>query len=93
MFNYYKDEEGLVYCYTEDQPVLEGLIAISEEEKDEILAQREMDRFNSLSYAIKRRRAYPPMEEYLDAIVKGDQAQLENYIQKCLEVKSLYPKQ
>lgn len=35
---------------------------------------------------------YPPMAEYLDAIVKGDVEAEEEYKRKCLEVKAKYPK-
>ena len=42
----------------------------------------------------KRARAaeYPPMADYLDGIVKGDQAQVQAYIDACLAVKEKYPK-
>jgi hypothetical protein len=36
--------------------------------------------------------AYPPHADYLDGIVKGDQAQVDKYIADCLAVKALYPK-
>lgn len=39
-----------------------------------------------------RARSYPPMEDYLDGVVKGDQAQIDEYITKCLAVKDKYPK-
>ena len=45
-----------------------------------------------LTYAQKRAAEYPPMADYLDAIVKGDQAQLQLYIENCLAVKAKYPK-
>ena len=35
---------------------------------------------------------YPPITDYLDAIVKGDQAAVEAYRAKCLAVKKKYPK-
>ena len=35
---------------------------------------------------------YPPMEDYLDAIVKGDTEAEEEYKRKCLEAKAKYPK-
>ena len=40
----------------------------------------------------KRKAEYPPMENYLDAIVKSDEVQKQDYIDKCLEVKNKYPK-
>lgn len=45
------------------------------------------------TYADLRRAEYPPMSEYLDGIVKGDQAQIDKYIADCLAVKAKYPKQ
>ena len=35
---------------------------------------------------------YPPSSDYLDAVVKGDQAQMQAYIDACLAVKAKYPK-
>lgn len=45
-----------------------------------------------VSYAQKRRSAYPDLLEYIDAVVKGDQAGIDAYIEKCREVKRLFPK-
>ena len=39
----------------------------------------------------KRKAEYPPYENYLDAIVKNDEEQKQDYINKCLEVKRKYP--
>ena len=44
------------------------------------------------AYIAKRALEYPPMTDYLDAIVKGDQAQIDKYIADCLAVKEKYPK-
>jgi len=44
------------------------------------------------SYIAKRAAEYPPMANYLDGIVKGDQAQMQAYIDACLAVKAKYPK-
>lgn len=46
-----------------------------------------------LTYAEKRAAEYPPISEFLDGMVKGDQAQMDRYIAKCLEVKNKYPKE
>jgi hypothetical protein len=45
--------------------------------------------------AYKRQRAaeYPPMADYLDGVVKGDQAQIDAYVAACLAVKAKYPKE
>lgn len=36
---------------------------------------------------------YPPVEDYLDAIVKGDSEAEEEYKRRCLEVKAKYSKE
>jgi len=45
-----------------------------------------------LSYAENRAMEYPDFREYLDGIVKGDQAQVQAYIDACLAIKNKYPK-
>jgi hypothetical protein len=44
------------------------------------------------AYIEKRQSEYPPMTDYLDAIVKGDMTQQQAYIDACLAVKAKYPK-
>jgi hypothetical protein len=44
------------------------------------------------AYKAKRASEYPSMTDYLDGIVKGDQAQIDAYIAACLAVKAKYPK-
>ena len=43
-------------------------------------------------YQRDRAAEYPPMADYIDGIVKGDQAQVQAYIEACLAVKTKYPK-
>jgi hypothetical protein len=43
-------------------------------------------------YQRLRAAEYPPMADYIDGIVKNDQAQVQAYIDACLEVKAKYPK-
>ena len=50
---------------------------------DEIVARTILD---------LRKNAYPPIADYLDGVVKGDQAQIQAYIDACLAVKAKYPK-
>ena len=45
------------------------------------------------TYAEKRAAEYPSMTDYLDGMVKGDQAQIDKYIADCLAVKTKYPKE
>lgn len=63
--------------------------AIADAEEKRIKAERE--EYYS-RYDVKRQMAYPPFADYLDGIVKGDQAQIDKYISDCLAVKNKYPK-
>ena len=44
------------------------------------------------AYIAKRQAEYPSFIDYLDGVVKGDQAQIDKYIADCLAVKAKYPK-
>lgn len=46
-----------------------------------------------LTYRNFRAMEYPPITDYLDGIVKDDQAQVQAYIDACLAVKAKYPKE
>ena len=45
-----------------------------------------------LEYKQNRATEYPPITDYIDGVVKGDQAQIQAYIDACLAVKLKYPK-
>lgn len=44
------------------------------------------------AYKYQRSAEYPPITDYLDGVVKGDQAQIDKYIADCQAVKAKYPK-
>jgi len=48
--------------------------------------------YDSKEYQRQRTKEYPDFKEYLDGIVKGDDAQIQKYINDCLAVKAKYPK-
>jgi hypothetical protein len=56
---------------------------------DEAAVQAHMD---SKAYIAKRQAEYPSFIDYLDGVVKGDQAQIAKYIADCQAVKAKYPK-
>jgi len=64
-----------------------GSVQITDEEAEELRPKPP-----ELTYAEKRAAEYPPMADYLDGVVKGDQAQIDKYIADCLAVKAKYPK-
>lgn len=47
---------------------------------------------NPNAYKTQRAAKYPSFLDYLDGIVKGDNAQVQAYIDACLAVKAKYPK-
>lgn len=44
------------------------------------------------AYIAKRAAEYPPITDYIDGVVKNDQAQIDKYIADCLSVKARFPK-
>jgi hypothetical protein len=62
---------------------------------NEILAKQQelISEYNSKQYQRDRGTEYPDFKDYLDGIVKGDQAQIDKYIADCLAVKAKYPKE
>lgn len=48
--------------------------------------------WNATEYQRLRAAEYPPITNYIDGVVKGDQAQIQQYIDECLAVKAKYPK-
>ena len=62
--------------------------------EDEIQAEiaRMEAEFIAKEYQRERAAKYPPIADYMDGIVKGDQAQVQAYIDACLAVKAKYPK-
>ena len=86
---HYKDTENNLHWLksTEYESYLPtGCVQITDEEADALRPKVE------LTYAQKRAAEYPPMTDYLDGIVKGDQTQIDKYIADCLAVKAKYPK-
>jgi len=65
-------------------------------DKDGNLVTVDMDAVNAwvnpYAYRQKRQAEYPSFIDYLDGVVKGDQAQIAKYIADCQAVKSKYPK-
>lgn len=93
---YFKDSNNTIFAYAADgsqDNLIGNKTPITLEEVEQLKEQHKTDAFNSLSYAEKRASEYPLFTEYLDGIVKGDQAQIDKYIADCLAVKAKYPKQ
>lgn len=75
----------------------EGQVPFTQEEMeiweaDLVKARAEREAKAKTQYQRDRAEEYPPIVDYIDGIVKGDQAQVQAYIDACLAVKVKYPK-
>lgn len=93
---HYKDFQNKLYGFEEGQIVPDGLIEISKIEADQIgVLNFEKERelaLSNLDYVRQRIMYYPEIGEFIDAWVKQDEQALEEYRQKCLDVKNRFPK-
>lgn len=93
---HYKDSNNKLFGIEEGQPVPEGLVEISKVEADRIGKQNfeklRAEEIAKMDYVRQRLTAYPELGEFVDAWVKNDTEALEEYRQKCLDVKAKYPK-
>lgn len=66
----------------------------SKPSREEVEAEiiRLQKKWEDTEYQRLRAVEYPDFKEYLDGIVKGDTAQMQEYIDACLAVKAKYPK-
>lgn len=69
-----------------------GSVQITDAEAATICAAAQAALAAAKTYAQKRVAEYPPIADYLDGIVKGDQTQVDAYVAACLAVKAKYPK-
>jgi hypothetical protein len=81
--------EGLEWL---EKPIWEG--GQKKPTKEEVEAEiiRLQQEWDNKEYQRLRAAEYPPMADYLDGIVKGNQEQIQTYIDACLAVKAKYPK-
>lgn len=91
----YKDSLNNIYAYELDgsqDNLIGDKTPITQLEANAIIAEKQQAQFDALTYAQKRSSEYPPITDYIDGVVKGDQAQIQAYIDACLAVKAKYPK-
>ena len=83
MTRFHTTDEGQIPFTAEEEAEWDAMTARA------IAAQTE---FEKMQYQRDRAKEYPPAADYLDGIVKGNQAQVQAYINACLAVKAKYPK-
>jgi hypothetical protein len=74
-----------------------GVFELTAEEEAELDAKQaahiaELAELAKTQYQRDRAKEYPSINNYIDGVVKGDQAQIQTYIDACLAVKAKYPK-
>ena len=78
-----EDLDGIDWQDERDRPTDAEILA----EVDEVWSA-----WNAEEYKRLRKPEYPPIEDYIDGVVKGDQAQIDAYIAACQAVKTCFPK-
>jgi hypothetical protein len=74
-------------CYNKDGKQIKVNVALVDAEIERLKIEFEKTKYKQL-----RSREYPPVTDYLDAVVKGDLEQQQAYIDACQAVKAKYPK-
>jgi hypothetical protein len=81
--------EGLQWL---EPPVWEGGQKKPTKEEVEAEVIRLQQEWENTEYQRLREKEYPDFRDYLDGIVKGDQEQIQAYMDACFAVKEKYPK-
>lgn len=89
---HYKDKNGNFYGIEKGQTIPDGYTEVTLDEINQANEAKAQAEFDALPYSQKRAAEYPPITDYIDGIVKGDDAQVQAYIDACLAVKDKYPK-
>jgi hypothetical protein len=62
--------------------------------ENEIFSETQPEFFHKKqTYDQLRASEYPPISDYIDGVVKGDENQIKAYIDACKAVKIKYPKE
>ena len=88
-------QEAVEATYDEDGMVLTEAVAEVTESVRPYVAKDVadiVDAYVNSKYKELRAKEYPPIEDYVDAVVKDDTEAIEAYIEACLAVKAKYPK-
>lgn len=90
----YKDSNNQIWAYEPDgsqDHLIGDKTPITNAEAEQLRNKKEQDRYNSLSYAEKRRLEYPPIGDQLDALWKGG-AEAQAMLEQIQAVKAKHPK-
>jgi hypothetical protein len=87
------NKHDAIYALYPNVAVIRGDEAFDEQGNAVVYDEQAIsDKVASMAYMSKRAAEYPDFRDYLDGVVKGDQAQIQAYINACQAVKNKYPK-
>jgi len=87
------DKHSAIYKLYPNIITIRGDVAYDKDEQEVTYDSNAVDALvASEAYKAKRAAEYPPYTDYLDGIVKGDNTQVQAYIDACLAVKNKHPK-
>jgi len=87
------DKHSAIYKLYPNVVTIRGDVAYDKDEQEVTYDNNAVDALvASEAYKAKRAAEYPDFREYLDGIVKGDDTQVQAYIDACNAVKNKYPK-
>ncbi len=99
-------EEYETWKIDHDETIMEEVVIGQDQEGNDItgsqpvnvfthteVTEADLDEYLKPYYKELRQAEYPPMAMYLDAIVKGDEAQKAQYVAMCEAIKLKYPKE
>jgi hypothetical protein len=87
------DKHDAIYKLYPNVTVIRGDVAYNKDEQEVTYNNDAVEALvASEAYKDQRAAEYPDFRDYLDGIVKGDDAQVQAYIDACLAVKAKYPK-
>lgn len=88
---HYVDENGQVFAYGDDE-VVTGKRLLQDSEVEAARDAWAQKQISAMDYKQQRRMHYPDLLDYIDGLVKGDQAQIDAYLDACRAVKTMFPK-
>jgi len=87
------DKHQAIYKLNPNVTHIRGDVAYDKDEKEVTYDKDAVEALMAAeAYKELRAKEYPDFKDYLDGIVKNDQAQIQAYIDACLAVKEKYPK-
>ena len=93
---HYVDSTGQVHGLwangEQDHIIKLDWVAIEDHEVQAFVDKKQQEHFDANDYDRKRLYSYPEIGEFIDAYIKGDEQAMEEYKQKCLDVKAKFPK-